>query len=353
MTPRRMAWGGTRYSIDEMMMQSDSLARTADLPKHPAWREQIRDAFRDATELLEYLELPAEPASQPRFPMLVPRAFAKRMEKANRSDPLLLQVLPDAREQRVETGFVADPVGDREARVGRGLLHKYHGRVLLVSTGACAVHCRYCFRQEFPYADNHAGSRQWHAAVDYIAANPEIDEVILSGGDPLMLPTTRLQELTDRLSSIEHLHRLRIHTRLPVVLPDRVDETLLKWLEALPWPVVMVLHANHAQEFDQGVDQAAKRLRGAGVQLLNQAVLLKDINDSFDAQRDLVRRGLDAGVMPYYLHLLDRVAGADRYEVEESAAIRLVERMRRELSGYLVPRLVREIAGAPYKLPVL
>ncbi len=353
MTPRPVAWGETRYSIDETMMQSNILARTADLPKHSPWREQVRDAFRDAAELLEFLELPATTTTQPRFPMLVPRAFADRMEKANPDDPLLRQVLPDPGEHRVESGFVADPVGDRDARVGRGLLHKYHGRVLLVSTGACAVHCRYCFRQEFPYADNHAGSRQWHAAIDYIAANPEIDEVILSGGDPLMLSTTRLKELTDRLAGIEHLHRLRIHTRLPVVLPDRVDKSLLHWLEHLPWPVVMVLHANHAREFDDSVDQATRRLRRAGVHLLNQAVLLKGINDGFESQRALVRRGLEAGVMPYYLHLLDRVAGADRYEVTEATATGLVERLRRELSGYLVPRLVREIAGAPYKLPVL
>ena len=353
MTPRPMAWGEIQFLIDEMMMQSDSLARTADLPKHPGWREQIRQAFRDAGTLLEFLELPAEPPDTPRFPMLVPRAFAQRMEKGNPDDPLLLQVLPDARERLVETGFVADPVGDQQARVGRGLLHKYHGRVLLVSTGACAVHCRYCFRQEFPYPDNHAGTGQWHDAVEYIAATPDVDEVILSGGDPLMLPTARLQELTDRLSGIEHLHRIRIHTRLPVVLPDRVDDELVTWLEALPWPAVMVIHANHAHELDGSVEQAMKRLRGAGVHLLNQAVLLRGINDRFESQRDLVRRGLDAGVMPYYLHLLDRVAGASRYEVDEAAATRLVERMRRELSGYLVPRLVREIAGAPYKLPVL
>jgi L-lysine 2,3-aminomutase len=336
-----------------MMTQSDSLARTADLPKHSTWREQLRNAYRDASELLEFLEISTGATARPRFPVLVPRAFANRMEKANPNDPLLLQVLPDPREDRVEVGFVADPVGDRKARVGRGLLHKYHGRVLLISTGACAVHCRYCFRQAFPYADNHAGIRQWQAAVDYIATNPDIDEVILSGGDPLMLPTARLQELTDRLSGIEHLHRLRIHTRLPVVLPDRVDEPLLHWLEALPWPVVMVLHANHAREFDASVDRSTSRLRRAGVHLLNQAVLLKGINDEFEAQKNLVLRGLEAGVMPYYLHLLDRVAGAGRYEVGEAAAIRLVERLRRELSGYLVPRLVREIAGAPYKLPVL
>lgn len=334
-------------------MQSDSLARTASLPKRSTWRDQIRDAFRDAGSLLEALDLPSQPNEPHSFPMLVPKAFARRMEVGNRLDPLLLQVLPDPRERHTSSGYVADPVGDRKARAGRGLLHKYHGRVLLVSTGACAVHCRYCFRQEFPYADNHAAGSQWHDAVEYIRARPDIDEVILSGGDPLMLSTGRLEALTRQLADIGHIHRLRIHTRLPVVLPDRVDDALIDWLQALPWPVVMIIHANHAREFDADVDRALARLRGANVQLLNQAVLLQGVNNHYDAQRDLVRRGLEAGVLPYYLHLLDRVRGADRFEVDENAASEVVERMRRELSGYLVPRLVREVAGAPYKLPVL
>ncbi|QOC21132.1 EF-P beta-lysylation protein EpmB [Wenzhouxiangella sp. AB-CW3] len=334
-------------------MQSDSLARTAALPKRPDWREQIRCAFRRADELLDHLGLPGECAPDPSFPMLVPDAFASRMEPGNARDPLLLQVLPDADEQTSEPGFVADPVGDRQARVGRGVLHKYHGRVLLVSTGACAVHCRYCFRQEFPYADNHATRAGWTGAVDYIASHPEIDEVILSGGDPLMLSTRRLEALTGELASIRHVRRLRIHTRLPVVLPDRVNESLRDWLSQLPWPVVVVIHANHAREFDASVDSALAALRASGCHLLNQAVLLRDINGGYEAQRDLVCRGLDAGVMPYYLHLLDRVQGASRFEVGKAEALSLLERMRRELSGYLVPRLVREEAGAPYKLPLL
>jgi L-lysine 2,3-aminomutase len=354
MTPR-LGWPGAGIDsrILELMMQSDSLARTASVPKHTPWRNQLREAFRDPASLLDFLGLPDEAIDAPRFPMLVPRAFARRIETGNRHDPLLLQVLPDAGENNRTSGFVADPVGDREARVGRGLLHKYHGRILLVSTGACAVHCRYCFRQEFPYAGNHAGSGQWREALDYIAAHPSIDEVILSGGDPLMLSTARLQELTTQLAAMDHVQRLRIHTRMPIVLPDRVNDGLADWLEHLPWPVVMVIHANHAREFDDEVDRALARLRTSGVHLLNQAVLLHGINDDFEAQRALVLRGLEAGVLPYYLHLLDRVSGADRYEVGEARARELVERMRRELSGYLVPRLVREVAGAPYKLPVL
>ena len=334
-------------------MQSHSLARTGALPKRTNWREQIREAFRDSTSLLRFLELPEDPPARPRFPMLVPLAFARRMEPGNRCDPLLGQVLPDPRELRLREGFVSDPVGDLDSQAGRGLLHKYRGRVLLVSTGACAVHCRYCFRQEFPYAGNHAAGAQWREAIEYIAGRSDIDEVILSGGDPLMLPTDRLRELTDGLIDIPHIQRFRIHTRLPVVLPDRITDKLLEWLETLPWPTVMVIHANHAREFDREVDAAVQQLRARRVHLLNQSVILAGINDSFTAQRDLVLRGFEAGVLPYYLHLLDRVRGAERFEVAEAGAIEIVNRMRRELSGYLVPRLVREKAGAPYKLPVL
>lgn len=356
MTPRPCGRGDDFNNAD-YDMQSTSLARSASAPKPPAtpgpWRDQVREAFRDAGALLDFLGVAANAPEIRKFPMLVPRAFAARMEPGNPHDPLLLQVLPDHDENRMTDGFVADPVGDRESRQARGLLHKYHGRVLLVSTGACAVHCRYCFRQSFPYAANHAGFDQWKAAVDYIARDRQIDEVILSGGDPLMLSTRRLEELTSQLAKIDHIHRIRIHTRLPVVLPDRVTDRLLEWLGQLPWPVVMVVHANHANEFDSRFAQAASRLRGCGVHLLNQAVVLAGINDSVEDLRNLMVRGLDTGILPYYLHLLDRVAGAARYEVDEAKASLLVDQLRHDLSGYLVPRLVREVAGAPYKLPIL
>jgi EF-P beta-lysylation protein EpmB len=233
------------------------------------------------------------------------------------------------------------------------VLHKYRGRVLLVATGACAVHCRYCFRQAFPYASEHVGSRQWQAALDYIARDGSIEEVILSGGDPLMLPTRRLKSLTDALAQIGHLRRLRIHTRLPVILPDRVTDALVAWIESLPWPAIVVIHANHAGEFDPAVDHALARLRASGAHLLNQAVLLQGVNDSAQALAELMRRAFDAGALPYYLHLLDPVSGAQRFDTDDSRATAIVDDLRRELSGYLVPRLVREVAGEPYKLPVL
>ncbi len=339
-----------------MSAQSPILARRPSQPKPSGWRNELRQAFRDPAALLAALKLDPEALGwEPgaRFPMLVPRAFAARMAPGRPDDPLLRQVLPVGAERLAVEGFVSDPVGDGDSRAGRGLLHKYAGRVLLITTGACAVHCRYCFRQEFPYASEQGAAERWRTALDYIARRDDIEEVILSGGDPLMLDTARLAELSDGLARIGHLRRLRIHTRLPVVLPSRVTAQLCAWLAGLPWPVVVVIHANHAAEFDPNVDQALAMMRAAGAHLLNQSVLLAGVNDSAERLNALMQRSLAAGVLPYYLHLLDRVSGAARFEVSEPLALELHEQLRRELSGYLVPRLVREQAGADYKLPVL
>lgn len=335
-------------------MNSDSLARTTFPPKQSDWRRQLKRAVRNPAVLLDRLGLASgsEPADS-RFPMLVPEAFIERMQPGDRHDPLLLQVLPDPHEAQAVPGFSDDPVGDRASSAGSGVLHKYRGRVLLVTTGACAVHCRYCFRQAFPYASENAAAGQWQAAVEYVAGDESIEEVILSGGDPLMLPTRRLRELTRQLAGIPHLRRLRIHTRLPVIVPDRVTANLLDWLGELPWPVVMVIHANHGNEFNAAVARALARLRERGVHVLNQAVLLAGVNDSADALAELMRRSFQAGALPYYLHLLDPVSGAQRFDIDEASAVAMMESLRRELSGYLVPRLVREVAGEPYKLPVL
>ncbi|NBB93242.1 MAG: EF-P beta-lysylation protein EpmB [Gammaproteobacteria bacterium] len=335
-------------------MQTDSLARTAFAPKQARWREQLSAAVRKPARLLEQLGLDplGEPADS-HFPTLVPQAFIARMQPGQRRDPLLLQVLPDRAESIAAAGYSDDPVGDRASAKGPGILHKYEGRALLVTTGACAVHCRYCFRQAFPYTSQRAGADRWRAALDYIADDPSIEEVILSGGDPLMLPTRRLRELTDALASIAHLRRIRIHTRMPVILPDRITNNLLDWVGSIPWPVVFVVHANHANEFDEHVDDAILRLRRRGAHVLNQAVLLAGINDSATALGALMRRGFEAGALPYYLHLLDPVSGAQRFETDAARLGNLMDSLRRELSGYLVPRLVREVAGEPYKLPVL
>ncbi|AKS42077.1 EF-P beta-lysylation protein EpmB [Wenzhouxiangella marina] len=337
-------------------MQSPILARSPSTPKPSLWRDELRQAFRQPGPLLDFLGLSRAqlslPDAQP-FPMLVPRAFAARMEQGRADDPLLRQVLPDPGELESVPGFVADPVGDAASRRHRGLLHKYHGRVLLITTGACAVHCRYCFRQSYPYASDHFDEAGLDHLIEYLLEHPEVEEVILSGGDPLMLDTRRLQGLTDRLRAVGSLRRLRLHTRLPIVLPSRIDEELLAWLQSLPWSTVVVVHANHAREFDADVDRAMARLRGAGAVLFNQSVLLRGVNDDEQAMIALMQRSFEAGVVPYYLHLLDRVEGAARFECDRRTALRLLDVMRRRLSGYLVPRLVREEAGAPYKLPVL
>jgi len=321
------------------------------------WQRLWREAVRDPRELLGLLGLEAaaagiSDAAAAAFPLRVPRGFVARMRPGDLADPLLRQVLPVDLENRIVPGFSLDAVGDGAAKKADGVIQKYRGRALLVATGSCAVHCRYCFRRHFPYAEETAARDGWSAAVDAIAADPTIDEVILSGGDPLSLSTPKLSELTARLAAIPHLKRLRIHSRLPVVLPERVDAELLQWLSALPWPVAFVIHANHASEFDASVDAALASLRGIGVQLLNQAVLLRGVNDSVDALSDLSQRSFAAGVLPYYLHQLDRVQGVAHFEVTDEEARALHAALAARLSGYLVPKLVREVQGDTGKRPL-
>lgn len=317
-----------------------------------SWKRLLRDAFRDVDALLACLGLSRADvalADDTPFPLLVPRGFAARMRHGDAADPLLLQVLPVAAENQVAPGWLLDPVGDLERTRSPGLIHKYRGRVLLIATASCAVHCRYCFRRHFPYADELAARDHWSAAVAEIAADASISEVILSGGDPLSLATSKLRELTTALASVPHLRRLRIHTRWPIVLPQRVDDELLGWLRELPWPVVVVIHANHAREFDADVGVALRALRDAGATLLNQSVLLRGINDSAVALAELSLVLGDHGVVPYYLHLLDRVVGAAHFEVGPGRARTLIRQLRAELPGYLVPRLAREDAGVAHK----
>jgi EF-P beta-lysylation protein EpmB len=330
------------------------------IPAHPLpaqaarWQLLWRDAIRDPRELLALLGLDAEAAAlsdaaAAAFPLRVPRGFAARMRHGDAHDPLLRQVLPRLDEERVVPGFDLDAVGDGAARAGRGVLHKYAGRALLVATGSCAVHCRYCFRRHYPYGEDSAAADQWREAIDYVAANPDVEELLLSGGDPLSLATAKLDELTRALRPMPHLRRLRIHTRLPVVLPERVDAELLAWLRGLPWPVAIVLHANHPNELDDSVAEACARLRAAGATLLNQSVLLRGVNDDAGVLAALSTRLFDLGVLPYYLHQLDRVAGTAHFEVDDAHARSLHAQLHRRLPGYLLPRLVREVAGEPGK----
>jgi len=318
------------------------------------WQTALGQAITDPAELLDVLGLgpewlPAARDAARAFPLRVPRGFVARMHRGDPADPLLRQVLPLAQESHVVEGFGPDPVGDLAAHKASGVLHKYQGRVLLTATGACAIHCRYCFRRHFPYAEANASTQNWRAALDYITAHPDVREVILSGGDPLTLSDRRLGDFVRALEGCAHVERLRLHTRLPVVLPERVTQEFCAWLAGTRFKTVVVIHANHAQELDDTVRTACKRLADSGATLLNQSVLLRGVNDSVTALTRLSETLFAAGVLPYYLHLLDRVQGAAHFDVSEDAARRLLAGLNAQLPGYLVPRLVREVPGAPGK----
>ena len=323
----------------------------------PSWQQVLAQAITDPRELLALLGLsdaclPQALLAAQSFALRVPRGFVGRMRYADPDDPLLRQVLPLGAENLLREGFGLDPVGDLESRIASGVLHKYHGRALVIATGACAVHCRYCFRRHFPYADEQAGSDGWRAALDTLSSDTSISEVILSGGDPLSLSDRRLTQFTDGLRALPHIRRIRVHTRQPIVLPERVDRGLLTWLGGCELQKVMVLHANHAQEIDAQVRQACRALAATGTVLLNQTVLLAGVNDSIEALVDLSEALFGAGVMPYYVHLLDRVQGAAHFEVPEDVARRLIHAVAERLPGYLVPKLVREVSGAGAKTPI-
>ncbi len=319
-----------------------------------SWQQQLSRAITDPLALLDFLQLdknhfPECQQAGDDFKLKVPLSYARKMEPKNPHDPLFLQVMAQGKELFPSPGFVDDPVGDQTATMSPGLLHKYHGRVLLITTAACAVHCRYCFRRHFPYHEHQAIPA---ASIDYIRQHQEISEVILSGGDPLLLSDEKLAGLMDQLHTIGHLKRLRIHTRLPVVLPARITSSLIELLRGSPLRVSMVIHANHANEIAADERHVLQQLSLAGISLLNQSVLLAGINDDADSLCQLSEQLFDAGVLPYYLHQLDRVAGAAHFSVTDTQALGLMAEMRRRLPGYLVPRLVREKPGEISKTPL-
>src|SRR5690606_5174652 len=322
------------------------------MPQKAAWQHALRDAVRSAAELARLLELPpGTVAADAGFPLLVPRGFVARMRKGDPADPLLLQVLPQAEEELERPGFGPDPLGEHGLAAG-GVLQKYRGRALLIATGACPVHCRYCFRRAFPYDTQLAARGDWRLALEALAASDGVTEVILSGGDPLSLSNARLERLVERLERLPRLTTLRLHTRFPVVVPERVDEGLVGLLRAARLRTVVVLHTNHANEIDAAVERAVAALRAPRSTVLNQSVLLRRVNDDVDALAALSERLFAAGALPYYLHLLDPVAGAAHFEVPEARGRELVAALRARLPGYLVPRLVRETPGAPGKTVV-
>lgn len=333
-------------------LQRQTIAST---PRH--WQHQLSAAVRDPVALCHRLGLDTAWLDGARrghalFEVRVPEAYLARIARGDPDDPLLRQVLPQMAEGDQQPGYVADPLQEAEHRPRRGLIHKYAGRVLLITSPACAVNCRYCFRRHFPYQDNAPSRAQWDESLDYLRGDPSIREAILSGGDPLAASDRQLAWLVERLEGISHLKRLRIHTRLPVVIPDRVDDALLDWLGGSRLQKVMVLHINHANEIDDAVVEACQRLRDAGVTLLNQSVLLRGVNDGVEALGALSERLFEAGILPYYLHVLDPVAGAAHFDVPDGEARGLVDELRTRLPGFLMPTLVRENPGEASKTPL-
>lgn len=327
-------------------------------PVEPAsWQNLLASSITDPGDLLRRLNLdpsllgPAYAASR-EFALRVPEPYIARMVPGDPHDPLLRQVLPVGEELQDQPGYGLDPLGEQHANALPGVIHKYHGRLLLIVSGGCAVNCRYCFRRHFPYEDNNPGTTQWHAALDYIRRDTSVREVIFSGGDPLAANDRRLAWLTQEIAAIPHVRRLRVHTRLPVVIPQRVTPALIEALCGTRLPVTMVLHCNHANEIDQDLAQAIFQMRAAGMTLLNQSVLLRGVNHRLEQLVDLSEALGDLGVLPYYLHVLDRVKGAQHFHVDDAEASQLVGRLLTRLPGFLVPRLVREVAGEAAKVPL-
>ncbi|WP_411728564.1 EF-P beta-lysylation protein EpmB [Methyloglobulus sp.] len=322
------------------------------------WQQQLSEAFTSIEDLCEYLELslgdlPISSAASKNFALRVPLSFAASIEKGNPGDPLLRQVLPIRDELIDYPNYSHDPVGDLQATVQPGLLHKYRGRVLLINTGSCAINCRYCFRRNFPYGDLQLSKQQESGVIETIKTDPTITEVILSGGDPLLLSDARLVHLIQQLDTLDQVKRIRIHSRLPIVLPARVTDDLIKVLVNCSKQMVLVVHSNHANEINGRVISACNLLKSSGITLLNQSVLLKGINDNIDTLCELSEQLFTLGIIPYYLHLLDKATGTGHFEVSEVEAKVLIKQVQNILPGYLVPKLVKEVAGAEAKQYVL
>ncbi len=322
----------------------------------PGWQQALADAIRDPAELLRLLDLPEHllPGAQAAckdFPLKVPRGYAALMRRGELHDPLLRQVLPLAEESEVVDGYLLDPVADSQSICSQGLLQKYPGRALLLTTGACAIHCRYCFRRHFPYQEHQGFGHRWHASLAQLRRSATA-ELILSGGDPLSLSNARLSELAELFSTLPALRRIRFHSRYPVVLPERIDDEFVQLAEHLPGRPIMVIHCNHPQELGRAAQDALEKLHRAGWVLYNQSVLLRGVNDHLETLSELSERLFDLAVQPYYLHQLDRVQGAAHFAVSDAQARDLHRQLRQTLPGYLVPQLVREIPGEASKTPL-
>ena len=321
--------------------------------QHRNWKKILQEASSSPQELLNKLNIAGSSLisrqANKDFPLRVPSGFISRINQNDPDDPLLRQVWPSVDEDNDEVGFTEDPLNEANSQITPGLLHKYQGRVLLVLTGACAIHCRYCFRRHFPYSDSNSSGKHLEKAIKYLQKETSVTEVILSGGDPLSISDERLSDLVTQLAEIPHLKRLRIHTRFPVVVPERINDACLYWLTKTRLQLVIVLHVNHANELDKSVEQALLRLKQHHIPLFNQSVLLKGVNDSIHALVELSEALFSYGIIPYYLHLLDPVAGASHFEVDEFSAKLLMSEIQKQLPGYLVPKLVRENCDTTHK----
>lgn len=339
------------------MIKTDvMIPRTAPIVHAISWQAQLAGAVTDLKQLLlatgnESVDM-AQLDAAPDFAIRVPQPYLDRIRPGDINDPLLQQVLPLKRESETIPGYLSDPLEEAGSNVQPGIIHKYKGRVLLVLTGACAINCRYCFRRHFPYAENHNNIAQWQQALDYIRADSSISEVIYSGGDPLVNNDRRLRELTHSIAGIPHVKRLRIHSRLPLVIPRRITDELLEWLTETRLQPVMVLHTNHANELDDNVARAVGLLRERQIPLLNQSVLLRGVNDQADTLTELSEKLFELGILPYYLHTLDKVQGAAHFDTTSESARRLLGDLMQRLPGYLVPKLVSEIPGKGSKIPL-
>lgn len=317
------------------------------------WQKILASGFTSVQELLKYLDLPSDLGSnsaQETFKTRVPLRFAAKMAKGNPLDPLLLQVLASHQELQSAPNYQLDPLQEASTNPIPGLIHKYANRLLLTVTGVCAINCRFCFRRHFPYSANNPGQQGWQQAITYIQDHPEIQEVILSGGDPLLATNAVLDRLLTALDAIEHVQTIRIHTRVPIVLPERVESKFVTSLASRRVRIVVVLHCNHPNELDHAVRKACKRLHKAGCLLLNQSVLLKGVNDNSTLLITLSQTLFDYGILPYYLHLLDPVQGVAHFDLSFQDALEIYQTIQCHLPGYLVPKLVREQAGMPYKM---
>lgn len=319
------------------------------------WQTQLKQAIRSTQELLDLLAIDSSKVglssvAEKEFPVRVPHSFARRMKSGDPNDPLLLQVLASAVEEVKVAGYGPDPIGEQgESNPVPGVLHKYHGRALLIVSGACAIHCRYCFRRHFPYEENRNNQSTWTEALAYINNDSSIEEVILSGGDPLIVTDKYLDTLVSKIAAIPHVRRLRIHSRLPIVLPHRITNDMIAAITRRNLETIMVVHCNHANEIDSEVERALATMRDSNITLLNQTVLLAGVNDTVAAQVNLNRRLFHAGAMPYYLHLLDKVQGAAHFDIPVPEALALHAEVQAQLPGYMIPRVVREEAGASSK----